>query len=83
MILTRLTPITKISLVLIFIALTTGCATTQTTVGDPDPLEPGNRVFYSINDTLDKALLQPIAETYAPLNWHAPVSQTFLIILRI
>jgi len=66
MILTRLTPITKISLVLIFIALTTGCATTQTTAnGDPDPLEPGNRVFYSINDTLDKALLQPIAETYA------------------
>jgi len=65
MILTRLTPITKISLVLIFIALTTGCATTQTTVGDPDPLEPGNRVFYSINETLDKALLRPIAETYA------------------
>lgn len=62
---TRLKPITKISLVLIFITLTTGCATTQTANGDPDPLEPGNRVFYSINDTLDKALLQPVAEVYA------------------
>jgi phospholipid-binding lipoprotein MlaA len=65
MILTRLKPITRISLVLIFITLATGCATTQTANGDADPLEPGNRVFYSINDTLDKALLQPVAEVYA------------------
>jgi phospholipid-binding lipoprotein MlaA len=65
MILTRLKPITRISLVLIFITLATGCATTQTSNGDADPLEPGNRVFYSINDTLDKALLQPVAEVYA------------------
>jgi phospholipid-binding lipoprotein MlaA len=65
MILSRFLPVIKTLPVLIFIALTTGCATTQTTDGAPDPLEPGNRVFYSINDTLDKALLKPVAETYA------------------
>ena len=63
--LTSFKSIIKTILVLIFIALTTGCATTQSTDGDPDTLEPANRVFYNINDTLDKVLLQPVAETYA------------------
>lgn len=43
-----------------------GCATTQTTEGaaTPDSLEPFNRASYSINDTLDIAILKPVAETY-------------------
>lgn len=38
-----------------------GCATT----GDPrDPLEPLNRKFYTFNDTLDRYVMRPVAETY-------------------
>lgn len=48
--------------------ITTGCATTQTTddngVGDTDPIEPANRIFFDINETLDKHLLKPVAEVY-------------------
>ncbi len=29
-----------------------------------DPLEPTNRVFYKINDGLDRAILQPVARAY-------------------
>lgn len=29
-----------------------------------DPLEPGNRVIYAINDGLDRAILRPVAEGY-------------------
>ena len=46
------------------IALTTGCATTRIE-GEVDPIEPANRVFFNINETLDKHLLKPVAETYA------------------
>jgi phospholipid-binding lipoprotein MlaA len=42
-----------------------GCATAPTTADNPDPLEPANRTFYSINESLDKAILKPVAETYA------------------
>ena len=44
-----------------------GCATTQTTddYAKDDALEPANRVFFDINETLDKALIKPIAEVYA------------------
>jgi phospholipid-binding lipoprotein MlaA len=52
-----------ISLLFLLGALS-GCATTQTTDGAADPLQPINRVGYSINDTLDEALLKPVAETY-------------------
>lgn len=54
----------KIILTIVFLCLLSGCATTQTTDGAADPLQPVNRVGYSINDTLDLALLKPIAETY-------------------
>jgi len=54
----------KIILTLLFLGISSGCATTQTTNGAADPLQPVNRVGYSINDTLDGALLKPIAETY-------------------
>jgi len=55
---------------LIFIALlaiATGCATTQTTDGDisnNDSIEPANRIFFDVNETLDKHLMKPIAEAY-------------------
>ncbi|MGH8120402.1 MAG: MlaA family lipoprotein [Gammaproteobacteria bacterium] len=54
----------KIILTSLFLCMLSGCATTQTTDGAADPLQPANRVGYSINDTLDLALLKPIAETY-------------------
>ena len=46
-----------------------GCATTPSTNGSvtPDPFEQTNRSFYSFDDTLDKAILKPIAETYADI----------------
>lgn len=52
---------------MIFIGSGAGCATNQaqTGAGDPDELEPANRVSYTFNDTLDRALLKPIAEVYA------------------
>ena len=45
-----------------------GCATTLAGHGDPaDPWEPTNRVFYAFNDTLDKAVLGPVANLYLKL----------------
>lgn len=52
----------------------TGCASTQTRKPsadiDPDPLESSNRVFYNINETLDRNFLKPVAQVYAD---HIPV----------
>lgn len=58
---------------LIFIGLLTiitGCATTQTpdsTAGNVDSIEPANRVFFDVNETLDKHLMKPIAEAYVEI----------------
>lgn len=44
-----------------------GCASTQTidsTAGNKDSLESANRVFFNVNETLDKHLMKPIAEAY-------------------
>ena len=46
------------------LALVAGCAGPQPRNGDPDPLEPANRVFFDINEGLDRTLIKPIAETY-------------------
>ena len=45
----------------------TGCATTQTTdkYAKDDSLEPANRVLFDINETIDQALIKPVAEIYA------------------
>ncbi|NDU91947.1 MAG: VacJ family lipoprotein [Ferrovum sp.] len=46
----------------------TGCASTP--VGEavnPDPLEPFNRSMYSFNDTLDRAILKPVAKGYVAI----------------
>jgi len=52
-----------------------GCATTQgtgtgtdtqnTSERNIDPIEPANRVFYSVNETLDEMFIKPVAGTYA------------------
>ena len=63
--LTRLTVILKISIVTCFFILTTGCATNQPHhVDRNDPLESYNRVMYSINDTVDSAILKPVSQGY-------------------
>ncbi|MDP1680308.1 MAG: VacJ family lipoprotein [Burkholderiales bacterium] len=50
----------KFALLGIVIALS-GCATN----GDPrDPLEPLNRGIYQFNDTVDKAVMKPVAQGY-------------------
>ena len=45
-----------------------GCAATVTTSGDPtDPWETTNRVFYTFNDTLDRTVVEPVANLYLKL----------------
>ena len=45
-----------------------GCATTVTSSGDPtDPWEPTNRVFYTFNDTIDRTVVEPVANLYLKL----------------
>lgn len=44
-----------------------GCATTGTNGANyvtPDPYEHMNRIFYSVNDKLDRTIMQPVARTY-------------------
>ncbi len=55
----------KAVVLIVMVAFLSACATTGT---DPevtaDPLESPNRVFFDVNETLDKHLLKPIAESY-------------------
>lgn len=51
--------------------LVTGCATTQRTIERVktagsrfDPIEPVNRVVYTFNDSVDRAVVRPVAEGY-------------------
>jgi len=59
---------TAANLLLAVLAILNGCASNQTRntteLGDPDPLESTNRAFYTINETLDRALLKPVAQAY-------------------
>lgn len=56
----------QITFLALFCVLT-GCATTQTMdkYAKDDSLEPANRVFFDINETIDQALIKPVAEIYA------------------
>jgi len=46
-------------------ALLAGCATTNPDYDDPrDPLESYNRFMYEVNDTIDGAILTPLARSY-------------------
>ena len=53
-------------IILSMLCIMVGCATTQTTdnYAKDDALEPANRVFFDVNETLDQALIKPIAEVY-------------------
>lgn len=54
-------------LLLAVIGLLTACATAPAGNGNgvtPDPLETPNRVSYDFNETLDRHLIRPVAETY-------------------
>ncbi len=63
----------KLSKHLIFIGIlsvTTGCATTGTqgdVANKDDPIEPTNRVFFNVSETLDKHLMKPVAEAYVEI----------------
>ncbi len=57
----------------LLLALLSGCASTGDYRDPRDPLEGYNRVMYQVNDTLDRALMKPLARGYntitpAPLN---------------
>ncbi|MDP4608224.1 MAG: VacJ family lipoprotein, partial [Burkholderiaceae bacterium] len=41
----------------------TGCATGPS-ANPQDPLEPFNRAMYTFNDTADRVVLKPVAQTY-------------------
>jgi len=61
-----------IVLFLFLYLLANGCSGADTREEeDSDSLEEMNRVFYGINDLLDKAFLEPVAELYAD---HTPTS---------
>lgn len=60
----RLYPLAKQCLALGMILVATGCASTQNEPGQ-DPLAPANRVFFNVNETLDRAMLKPAAKGYA------------------
>ena len=52
----------------VFVVLGSGCATTETLSGDPnDPWESTNRTFYTFNEALDEAVLEPVASLYLKL----------------
>ena len=45
--------------------LLSGCASTEEIMRtDADPFEPYNRVMFQVNDTLDKAVIKPVARGY-------------------
>lgn len=44
--------------------LLSGCASTQSYHNPQDPFEPLNRRIYAFNDTVDKAVLKPVAQGY-------------------
>lgn len=45
-------------------ALLTGCATVEGPTDPEDPFESFNRAVYGFNDTLDRAIVKPIAQGY-------------------
>lgn len=58
---------TRIRLLLsvsLFSLILQGCATVEGPTDPEDPFESFNRAMYSFNDTLDKAVLKPVAEGY-------------------
>lgn len=50
--------------VLLFSLVLQGCATVEGPTDPEDPFESFNRAMYTFNDTLDKAILKPVAQGY-------------------
>ena len=50
--------------VLLFSLVLQGCATVEGPTDPEDPFESFNRAVYTFNDTLDKAILKPVAQGY-------------------
>jgi len=63
--------IKKYSVLFIFcsMSLASGCATLDGPPNPDDPLERYNRAMFSFNETMDKAILKPVAKGY---NWIMP-----------
>ena len=61
-------------MVLLAIALTSGCASQSATLTNPkdDPWEPFNRKVYAFNDRIDRAVVKPIAKSYDKIMPDAP-----------
>lgn len=57
-------PSRRLPLLLLLLVQLSGCATLQQAEDPRDPFEGLNRGIYSFNDTLDRTLLRPVAETY-------------------
>lgn len=55
---------TKAHLACAALLVASGCATTSGTPNPKDPWEGYNRSMYEFNDTVDKAVLKPIAQGY-------------------
>jgi phospholipid-binding lipoprotein MlaA len=61
----RATTFFRMGMIAATLFLTAGCATTQQDQSEVnDPLEGYNRVMYSFNDTVDSAILKPVAQGY-------------------
>ena len=63
----------RVALLVVVVAtgLVTGCATTRSAIDsvktasqEQDPFEPVNRVIYTVNDKVDRAVFKPIAQGY-------------------
>ncbi len=59
----HITSLIKLSILSALLVLS-GCATTNSAVGVNDPFESYNRAMYSFNDTLDRAIIKPVAQGY-------------------
>nr|VFJ87528.1 MAG: phospholipid-binding lipoprotein MlaA [Candidatus Kentron sp. LFY]VFJ90562.1 MAG: phospholipid-binding lipoprotein MlaA [Candidatus Kentron sp. LFY] len=71
----------EIVLFLFLYMLASGCSgASAQEEGDGDPLKGMNEIFYGINDVLDKAFLEPVAEIYAdhlPAGFQSGISNFF------
>lgn len=62
--------LSKNIILIALLAIASGCATTATTdstAGNQDNFESANRLFFDVNETLDKHLMKPIAEAYVEI----------------
>ena len=69
-----------LSTLVVATGLMTGCASTRAVLSQPDPFEPVNRVVYTVNDAVDRAVFKPLAqgyETVVPVQVRSCVSNVF------